>query len=68
MRGIKQNNDYQRMVKHYDKMPKSVLAAIALSLAFIAVEEESFDKANARIAEEWEALHANGIVPQKPIR
>ena len=48
----------------FDEIPKSVLAAIAVSAVTnggIDIEAAAF-----RVAKEWDVLHANGIVPQKP--
>lgn len=52
---------------NYEALPKSVLAQIAYHFAQrIAGEEGNRDAAMAAIATEWDALHANGIVSQKP--
>lgn len=50
----------------FDKCPKSVLFAIAQQLAMLASGDDNADTAFARMQEEWAALHANGLVPQKP--
>lgn len=47
-----------------EKMPKNVLAAIAVSYA--SNGGDNLDKAAGRIAKEWQILYDNGIVPQKP--
>lgn len=66
MAGItKATNEYQRMIPLYDKIPKSVFGAIAFSMCFIDMQEDKIG-ALTRLFEEWEALHANGIVSQKP--
>jgi len=44
--------------------PKAVWAAIAVSLA--TQGGDRLTEARALILAEWEVLHANGIVPQKP--
>jgi hypothetical protein len=67
MRGIKKSNEYAKLVPNYADIPKSVFAAIAFSMCFIAVEENP-TAANERFYEEWEALYNAGIVPQKPIK
>lgn len=53
---------------NYDAMPKSVLALIAFSFAQRITEDGDRDAVMAEIAREWDALHASGIVPQKPKR
>lgn len=53
---------------NYAAMPKSVLAMIAYSFAQRLTEDGDRDAVLAEIAREWDALHANGIVPQKPKR
>ncbi len=60
-------NEYQRLLKDFDKMPKTVLAAIAVSFALRQVDED-FDKAEAEVKNEWVALHNMGIISQKPIK
>ncbi len=54
--------------ENYAAMPKSVLALIAYSFAQRLTEDGNRDAVLAEIAREWDALHANGIVPQKPKR
>ena len=67
-RGIKQGNKYSDVLGDiYDRTPKAVLAAIAVSLA-LRDAEDRFDKVEAVILEEWRILHQNGFVPQKPLR
>lgn len=51
----------------YQETPKAVFAAIVASI----VVNQANETGDARtvdefILEEWSALHANGIVPQKP--
>lgn len=50
----------------FDACPKAVLFEMCRQLATLACGEEDADKAFVRMREEWEALHGNGIVPQKP--
>lgn len=50
----------------FDACPKSVLFEMCRQLGMIAVGEEDADKAFLRMQEEWVALRANGIVPQRP--
>lgn len=68
-RGIKTNNSYQRIlsVEFLEKCPKSVLAAIAVSFV-INHQSISEEKAEDVILNEWNILHKNGIVPQKPYK
>ena len=48
----------------YDKTPKAVWAAIAISYATGGGDD--FEIGPANIAREWQALHKSGIVPQEP--
>ena len=48
----------------FDEMPKSVLAAIAVSA--ITSGGDYLDEAQQRVAHEWRILNENQIVPQKP--
>ncbi len=54
----------------FEKIPKSVLAAVAVSFAVMLRDEGTDDLrlANAKhdILKEWWTLHENGIVPQRP--
>lgn len=50
----------------FDAIPKSVFAAIAVSLA--TTGGERLDEATALIVQEWKILHENKIVPQAPPR
>ena len=54
----------------FDDTPKTVWAAIAISLAYQLQGEgndaERFSVIPSRLRHEWETLHANGIIPQKP--
>ena len=59
------NNDYARQLGWlFDEIPKTVLAAIAVSALTHGGNE--LDEAAKLVAHEWDVLHANGIVPQKP--
>ena len=63
---MKATNEYQRAFgKLYAKTPKSVFAAVALSLAYMDVEEAGLPQAVAHFLSEWRCLNENGIVPQK---
>lgn len=48
----------------FDEMPKSVIAAIAVSA--MTCGGDHISDAVALVADEWRILHTNGIVPQKP--
>jgi hypothetical protein len=63
---VKLNNDYARALGEqlFADMPKTVLAAVAVSALTTGGEELS--EAAVRVAREWHILHLNGIVPQKP--
>ena len=65
MAGLKKHNEYERMLAFYDSIPKSVLAAIAVS--FAAQIEGDIGDAHKAILNEWRVLHENGIVPQPPL-
>lgn len=58
-------NDYQRELgAMFDEMPKSVLAAIAVSA--MTCGGDNLDEAKTLLANEWRILFDNGIVQQKP--
>jgi len=66
-------NEYSQMLvnlKLLDSAPKAVWAAVALSLAARLSGEndegESWEGAIVILKKEWDALHQNQIVPQKP--
>ena len=62
---MKIGNEYaQQLEEYYDKIPKAVLAAIAVS--FATFQTDDLSKAPGLIYDEWITLHANGIVKQKP--
>ncbi|MFT8445092.1 MAG: hypothetical protein ABF751_09795 [Acetobacter orientalis] len=48
----------------FDEMPKSVIAAIAVSA--MTCGGDHLSDAVALVAGEWRTLHENRIVPQKP--
>jgi len=50
----------------YEKIPKAVFAAIAISA--LTQGGDYLDEAQNRIMEEWLILYQNGIVSQKPPR
>jgi hypothetical protein len=63
MRAGKLSNDYAKSVP-YDA-PKAVWKAIAISLAR-RLNDDDQTRAVDECYREWNALHENGIVPQKP--
>jgi hypothetical protein len=66
MRGVKLSNEYAKLLGPlYTGMPKAVIAAIAVSFAN-RINEGVFDGVECLIADEWQALYENGIVPQRP--
>lgn len=62
---MKKWNGYAASLPTYSDTPKSVLAAIALSLA-MRLNDDNAEAAVIEIYTEWAALHRAGIVPQKP--
>ncbi|MCC7017796.1 MAG: hypothetical protein IT564_11405 [Rhodospirillales bacterium] len=69
MGSLKATNEYSNVFQSfYEKTPKSVFAAIAVSLMSTGGEllRDDPEKALANIIEEWETLHTCGIIPQKP--
>ena len=58
-------NEYAAQLgRMFDEMPKTVLAAIAVSC--LSQGGDYLEKAQARAAREWQVLHENGIVQQRP--
>jgi len=62
-------NNYQLQLtqEFFDKCPKAVFAALAVSYA-LRVTNEDFSKVQDELLNEWQCLHSAGIVPQKPIK
>lgn len=59
-------NEYQSSIGDlFEKTPKSVFAALAVSFA-ARLNEDNIDSARAFLISEWSALHVAGIIPQKP--
>ena len=59
------HNEYAAEVGEvFDKCPKAVFAAIAVSA--LTLGGDYLDEARDRVIAEWWTLHDNGIVPQKP--
>jgi len=52
----------------FDRCPKAVLFEIACQFGMRIADEFTADAAFLQMQNEWEVLHAQGIVPQKPPR
>lgn len=67
MKGFKTTNNYADALsgEFYEKCPKAVFAALAVSLGLLACDE-NFLKVESALIDEWKALHSAGIIPQKP--
>jgi len=66
---MKTSNEYAHEIKAmYQRTPKAVLAALAVSFAhrMLGGDLETLSGVEAALIEEWAILHRNGIVPQKP--
>lgn len=64
---MKISNAYAQEFPEYRDVPKAVFAAVAFSLA-MRMNEDNTDKAKAEFFREWGALHAAGILQQKPVK
>ena len=66
---FKTENSYQKILsaEFYQKIPKAVLAAIAVSYV-INWQGTDQEQAEENILAEWYTLHGQGIIPQKPFR
>ena len=64
---FKTYNEYQRLIKNYDNIPKAVLAAVLVSKILLS-NGGNFDAVDRDIAEEWKTLYEAGVVPQKPLK
>jgi hypothetical protein len=61
------HNEYaDALGKLFDKTPKAVLAAIAVSA--LTCGGDNLNDAKSLLAKEWEVLNLNGIIPQKPCK
>lgn len=60
------SNDYVDAIplEVFEKTPKAVWAAIAISYAVNLGAEGDFTRATSSVVNEWLTLHLNGIVPQ----
>lgn len=62
-------NDYQRHLGWYfDRIPKTVLAGIVVSMLSNGGDNLKAKEVSEKIYNEWKLLHENGIIPQRPIR
>ncbi len=68
MINMKIGNAYATLLgADFERMPKTVLAAVAVSLAArLGESADDLQAARALIFKEWRVLHENGIVPQAP--
>lgn len=67
MKGFRTSNSYVKQLGAlYAKVPKAVLAAIAVSS--LTCGGDYIDRAEELLLWEWSCLWRNGIVPQKPPR
>jgi len=64
LRGFKIGNEYAALLGFYDRIPKAVLAAIAVSYATSG--GDFLRLAEPNVAREWQILNQAGIVPQAP--
>ncbi len=65
MRGFKIGNDYSQALSDvYNKAPKAVIAAVAVSM--LTSGGDRLYEARELFLKEWETLHINGIIPQSP--
>lgn len=64
-----QSNHYVEMIgeSFFDQCPKSVFAALAVSLS-IQHEKSSQHDIREALLLEWHSLHKRGLVPQKPVK
>ena len=65
MRGFKTVNEYSMALEDvYEKAPKAVIAAIAVSC--LTTGGDHLSEAKRLFLKEWQTLYDNGIIPQKP--
>jgi hypothetical protein len=63
------SNEYADLINNdlYDKLPKTVLAAIAVSF-IIRLEGNIIDDIDGYLLDEWKTLYQNKIVLQRPVK
>ncbi len=63
----KKSNEYADAIPAtlFEKMPKDVFAAVALSLA-LRLNNDDLQTAVGELVSEWQTLYQNGVIPQKP--
>lgn len=63
---FKTGNEYQNLINplFYEKCPKAVFAAIAVSY-MVNHGIVQMDEVTVALLDEWKVLHGNEIVPQK---
>lgn len=61
------SNEYADLFSSYDEIPKSVFAAIVVSL-ILKENNETIETVEDLFFDEWEALNVSGIVSQEPLR
>lgn len=61
------SNEYADAVRALDLIPKTVLAALVVSL-IMRMGRFDPDEINDFLRTEWKYLHENGIVPQPPLK
>jgi hypothetical protein len=67
MRGLKVSNEYaQKLGRRYSSTPKSVIAAVAVSLLVKDSGTDDFEGVLDAFVKEWATLYLAGIIPQKP--
>ena len=64
---FKTENNYQKQIdsSFYEKCPKAVFAALAVSY-MVNHGITSFEEVTGEMISEWNNLYNQGIVPQKP--
>lgn len=66
---VKLDNDYQKLISRelFEKTPKSVFAALAVSM-FLNDRNYGFEQVDEAIISEWKVLYEQMILPQKPAK
>ena len=61
------SNEYADLFSSYDEIPKSVFAAIVVSL-ILKENNETIETVEDLFFDEWESLNVSGIISQKPLK